>query len=80
MDLNKFYEWQQEKPQERWPSPSSLTRQWGLCVWVYDQTLMAGQRVHSVEEIDIEGKIKRPRLKSLKYEALRAKFELREGV
>lgn len=72
MDLNKFYEWQQEKPQERWLSIKSDPVS-GVYIWVYDQTLMAGQRVHSVEEIDLEGK--KEAEERAKYEALKAKYE-----
>ena len=74
MDLNQFYQWQQEK-QSR-----SVTIKMGEClepnkltVWVYDYRLGAGQHVTSTDEIDLEAA--KERRERAEFERLRCKYE-----
>jgi len=77
VDLNQFYEWQK---QDRYRSvsieignPNDNTH---FRVWVYDFRLGVGQSVNSVEEIDLESKLKEREYE--RYLSLKQKFE--EGV
>jgi len=56
IDLNQFYKWQREDPENRNVKIEIGGRfpDW-LEVYVYDHELMAGQIVNSVEEIDLVG-------------------------
>ena len=72
MDLNSFYTWQQQDPDMRHVQ-ITIEHNNKPKVWVYDFTLMAGQHVKSVDEINLVG-VREAREKA-EYERLKAKFE-----
>ncbi len=74
MDLNQFYEWQR-KGKHRFVrielgSPGNRDE---FIIWVYDFGLGIGQRVNSVEEIDLESTLEARERRE--YEELKEKFE-----
>lgn len=74
IDLNQFYEWQQEKPETR-SINIEANKFKGLTIWAYDYSLMVGQLVTSAEEIDLEAA--KEAKERAQFEALKAKFERR---
>lgn len=77
IDLNKFAEWQREKPKWRYVkmeiNPSLYGAEIGHCFWVYDHELGLGQMVRNADEIDLEGKAAQKERD--KYAELKAKYE-----
>ena len=77
MDLNKFRDWQREKPEARSVDiniePMRFNDEVRVRVSVYDYSLLVGQNVQSVEEIDLEAA--REEKDRAEYEALKAKYE-----
>ena len=74
MDLNQFVKWQKIHPSSE--VTIEIGKQPGtheITIWVYDYTLMAGQHVKSVDEIDLQKK--RDKEDRRKYEELKKKFE-----
>jgi hypothetical protein len=72
MDLNKFYAWQQEKPETRSMRIEADPFK-DVTIWVYDYKLQVGQLVQSVDEIDLEGA--KEAKERAQFEALKAKFK-----
>ena len=67
--MKEFIEWQKAAPRRH---VDIEINQHGVKIWVFDTALMAGQFVHSVDEIDLEAvSAQRDREE---YERLRAKF------
>lgn len=66
--LESFIQWQKEKPSRR----VNIEIHNGVTVWVYDTSLMAGQYVTDVGEIDLE--TKREQRERREFERLSAKF------
>ena len=77
IDLNQFYAWQLEKPEDRVVKIdidyTKVPR-----VFVYSHSIGEGQRVVSSDEIDLEGKLEEKEMK--RYMELRAKFEREVNV
>lgn len=73
IDIEKFYHWQQEKPDTRHVEIKITPRDKAIKVFVYDQELKQGQYVQSVNEIELENKYEAEQ--RAEYERLRAKFE-----
>lgn len=69
--LEAFVQWQKERPSRR----VNIEIRDGVTIWVYDTSLMAGQHVTDVREIDLEGK--REERERREFERLSAKY--REG-
>ena len=78
-DLNKFIEWQREKPRRhvniKIGDPSSPDE---LEIWCYDYNLQVGQHVQGVSEIDLEAEKEKEEREQ--YERLKRKYEAREGA
>lgn len=66
--LESFIQWQKERPSRR----VNIEIRDGVTIWVYDTSLMAGQYVTDVREIDLEGK--REERERREFERLSAKF------
>lgn len=74
IDLNQFVKWQkQDKNRSVTIKIGDEPRTHDIDIYVYDYRLMAGQRVKSVDEIDLEAeKLKREKAE---FERLKRKFE-----
>lgn len=76
-DMNSFVLWQAEKPESRSVEIKVDPTRWGqannIKVWVYDYDLQQGQHVTCVEDIDLEGEVKKAELRKLAE--LKAKYE-----
>lgn len=66
--LESFIQWQKERPSRR----VNIEIRDGVTIWVYDTSLMAGQYVTDVREIDLEAK--REQRERKEFERLSAKF------
>ena len=73
IDLNQFAEWQAEDPNRsvEIKLAGEATR-----AWVWDSSIMKGQFVKSVAEIDLLAK--KEQAERAEFERLRAKFEAKE--
>lgn len=71
--LESFIQWQKERPSRR----VNIEIRDGVTIWVYDTSLMAGQYVTDVREIDLEGK--REERERREFERLSAKFNGKGG-
>lgn len=76
-DLNKFREWQREKPRRhvniKIGDPSSPDE---LKIWCYDYNLQVGQHVQDVSEIDLEAA--KEKEERAQYKKLKQKYEGRK--
>lgn len=76
-NLNDFAKWQSENPAARSfeikMEPARHGKQASLSAWVYDYDLMIGQRVQSVEEINLVAH--REKEEREKLAELKAKYE-----
>jgi len=73
IDLNQFAEWQAEDPHR---SVEIKIAGEGTKVWVWDRSIMKGQFVKSVAEINLAAKKEQD--ERAEFERLRAKFEAKE--
>ena len=73
IDLNQFAEWQAEDPNR---SVEIKLDGAGARAWVWDGSIMTGQFVKSVAEINL--KAKKEQAERAEFERLRAKFEVKE--
>ena len=72
-DLNQFAEWQAEDPHR---SVEIKIAGEATKVWVWDSSIMKGQFVKSVSEINLAAKKEQD--ERAEFERLRAKFEVKE--